>query len=80
MVFECREGWREWEEGGGRKRGSMAQNVSNNRILILVFCRRTDWQNVAFHVSLLVHVDVQREDQNEDHTNRDAEDGDYHYL
>ena len=58
----------------------MAQKGSNYRILILVFYGRSDWQTITFRVTTLVHVDVQREDQNEDHTNRDAEDGDYHYL
>ena len=58
----------------------MAQKGSNDRILILFLYRRTDRQTITFRMTTLVHVDVQREDQNEDHTNRDAEDGDYHYL
>ena len=83
MGFEGEEGGKEWgrgEEGGGRKRGNMAQKGSNYRILILVFYGRSDWQTITFRVTTLAHVDVQRDDQNEYHANRDAEDADYCYL
>ena len=83
MGFEGEEGGKEWgrgEEGGGRKRGNMAQKGSNYRILILVFYGRSDWQTITFLVTMLVSVDVQHEDQNEDNSNRDAEDGDHHYA
>ena len=73
------EGWGRGEEGGGRKRGNMAQKGSNYRILILIFYGRSDWQTIALLVTMLVRVDVQRENQNEDNANRDAEYGDHHY-
>ena len=57
----------------------MAQKGSNYRILILIFYGRSDWQTIALLVTILVRVDVQRENQDKDNTNRDTEDGDHHY-
>ena len=42
--------------------GNMAQKGSNYRILILIFYGRSDWQTIALLVTMLVRVDVQRED------------------
>ena len=42
---------------------------SNYRILILIFYGRSDWQTIALLVTMLVRVDVQRDDQSEYHAN-----------
>ena len=47
---------------------------------LLLSNKRAAQQSVVLLVTMLVRVDVQREDQNEDHANRDAEDGDHHYA
>ena len=75
MERSGEEGRRVVEERGG----NMAQKGSNYRILILIFYGRSDWQTIALLVTMLVRVDVQRENQNEDNANRDAEYGDHHY-
>ena len=57
MERSGEEGRRVVEERGG----NMAQKGSNYRILILVFYGRSDWQTIALLVTMLVRVDVQRE-------------------
>ena len=83
MRFEGEEGGKEWgrgEEGGGRKRGNTAMMRLHSGFLRLLFSKRAAQQSVALLVTMLVRVDEQRDDQNDNHTNRNAEDGDHHYA